>query len=302
MKKGVAVIDIGRVGLWTGVIDQHPTSRVREMVQELESIGWPCLWRPEASGRDAFVSCATMLEATTRLCVATGIAQIHARHPHTTRAGQKTLHESSGGRFLLGLGVSHAPFIEGSRGLPYRTPYSDMVSYLNAMESAPFTAVAAADEPPTVLAALGPKMLKLSATAAQGAHPYFATPEHTAYARSILGTGPLLAPEQMVVIDTDLSRARETAKVHMTRYLRLPNYTNNLLRLGFTEDDIAGPSNRLVDAVVACGPIDVAIERVAAQHAAGADHVAIQVLSTGADIPMHDWRDLAAAFDLRAAL
>jgi probable F420-dependent oxidoreductase len=293
------MIDIGRVGLWTGVIDQYPTSRVRDVVQEVESIGWPCVWRPEASGRDAFVSCATMLEATTRLRVATGIAQIHARHPHTTRAGQKTLHESSGGRFLLGLGVSHAPFIEGSRGLPYRTPYTDMVDYLAAMESAPFTAIAADDEPPTVLAALGPKMLKLSATAAQGAHPYFATPEHTAYARDILGAGPLLAPEQMVAIDTDVSRAREMAKTHMVRYLRLPNYTNNLLRLGFTEADVAGPTDRLVDAVVACGPIDVALERVAAQHAAGADHVAIQVLSNNNEIPMQQWHDLAEALGLR---
>jgi probable F420-dependent oxidoreductase len=293
------MIDIGRVGLWTGVIDQYPTSRVRDVVQEVESIGWPCVWRPEASGRDAFVSCATMLEATTRLRVATGIAQIHARHPHTTRAGQKTLHESSGGRFLLGLGVSHAPFIEGSRGLPYRTPYTDMVDYLAAMESAPFTAIAADDEPPTVLAALGPKMLKLSATAAQGAHPYFATPEHTAYARDILGAGPLLAPEQMVAIDTDVSRAREMAKTHMVRYLRLPNYTNNLLRLGFTEADVAGPTDRLVDAVVACGPIDVALERVAAQHAAGADHVAIQVLSHNNEIPMQQWHDLAEALGLR---
>jgi probable F420-dependent oxidoreductase len=293
------VIDIGRVGLWTGVIDQYPTSRVRDLVQEVESIGWPCVWRPEASGRDAFVSCATMLEATTRLCVATGIAQIHARHPHTTRAGQKTLHESSGGRFLLGLGVSHAPFIEGSRGLPYRTPYSDMVDYLAAMESAPFTAIAADDEPPTVLAALGPKMLKLSATAAQGAHPYFATPEHTAYARDIMGTGPMLAPEQMVAIDNDVSRAREMAKGHMTRYLRLPNYTNNLLRLGFTEADVAGPTDRLIDAVVACGPIEVALERIAAQHAAGADHVAVQVLSNNNEIPLQHWHDLAEALGLR---
>jgi probable F420-dependent oxidoreductase len=293
--------DIGRVGIWTGVIDQHPTSRVRDLVQELEAAGWPCVWRPEASGRDAFVSCATMLEATTRLRVATGIAQIHARHPHTTRAGQKTLHESSGGRFLLGLGVSHAPFIEGSRGLPYQTPYSDMVDYLAAMESAPFTAFAADDEPPTVLAALGPKMLKLSATAAQGAHPYFATPEHTAYARDILGNGPLLAPEQMVAIDSDVSRARDLAKVHMTRYLRLPNYTNNLLRLGFTEADVAGPTNRLIDAVVACGPIDVALERIAAQHAAGADHVAIQVLSAGSGIPMQHFNDLAVALGLSSS-
>jgi probable F420-dependent oxidoreductase len=268
-------------------------------VQELEAMGWPCLWRPEASGRDALVSSATMLEATTRLCVATGIAQIHARHPHTTRAAQKTLHESSGGRFLLGLGVSHAPFIEGSRGLPYRTPYSDMVAYLAAMQAAPFTALAAADDPPTVLAALGPKMLKLSADAADGAHPYFATPEHTAYARDILGDGPLLAPEQMVSINSDIDRAREVAKAHMSRYLRLPNYVNNLLRLGFSDADVAGPTNRLIDAVVACGPLDAAVARVYEQQAAGADHVAVQVLTADNELPIRQWSELADAFGLR---
>jgi probable F420-dependent oxidoreductase len=292
------VIDIGRVGLWTGLLDAHPTSRVRELVLELEAMGWPCLWRPESSGRDALVSAATMLEATSRLVVATGIAQIHARHPHTTRAAQLTLHESSGGRFLLGLGVSHAPFIQGSRHLPYQTPYSDMVAYLQAMKEGPFTAVAAADTPPTVLAALGPKMLRLAADSADGAHPYFTTPEHTAMARETLGAGPLLAPEQMVVIDTDLTRAHETARKHMSRYLRLPNYTNNLLRLGYTADDIAGPSDRLVDAVVACGDIDATVQRVTAHHAAGADHVCVQVLTADMEFPLSHWRELAAAFAL----
>jgi probable F420-dependent oxidoreductase len=292
------MIDIGRVGLWTGLIDAHPTARIRDLVQEIEAMGWPCLWRPEASGRDALVSAATMLEHTTRLAIATGIAQIHARHPHTTVAGQKTLHESSDGRFLLGLGVSHAPFIEGSRKLAYNTPYSDMVAYLDAMASAPFTAVAAKNEPPTVLAALGPKMLKLSATAADGAHPYFSPVEHTAFARGILGAGPLLAPEQMVVIDTDRARAHETAKVHMTRYLQLPNYTNNLRRFGFTDDDLAGPSPKLIDAVVACGSLDQVVTRINDQHAAGADHVAVQVLTRGTDLPMQQWQELAAALAL----
>jgi probable F420-dependent oxidoreductase len=208
------------------------------------------------------------------------------------------LHESSHGRFLLGLGVSHAPFIEGSRGLPYRTPYSDMVAYLDAMGSAPFTAVAAATEPPTVLAALGPKMLRLSATAANGAHPYFSPVEHTAYARDILGSGPLLAPEQMVAIDTDLDRAHDTARAAMVRYLQLPNYTNNLRRFGFTDDDLAGPSQRLIDAVVACGPIENAVERIAAQYTAGADHVAVQTLTAPGVDPISHWRELAAALDL----
>jgi len=157
------VIDIGRVGLWTSLLDQYPTSRVREVVVELESMGWPCVWRPEAAGRDALVSAAHMLDATTTLRVATGIAQIQARHPMTANAAQRTLHEASGGRFLLGLGVSHAPMITTARKLPYVTPYSDMATYLAAMKEAAFAAVGGAGEPTTVLAALGPKMLRLAA-------------------------------------------------------------------------------------------------------------------------------------------
>lgn len=293
------MIDIGSVGLWTGQLDALPTSQVRDTAQEIEELGWPCLWRPESSGRDAIVSAAHILDATSILRVATGIAQIHARHPHTAKAAQRTLHEASGGRFLLGLGVSHAPFIEGSRKLEYRTPYSDMVAYLTAMTGAPFTAVAGPDEPSTVLAALGPKMLRLAATAADGAHPYFSPVEHTAFARETMGPGPLLAPEQMVVLDTDRTRARELAVRHMARYLRLPNYANNLLRFGFTEDDLAGPSDRLIDAIVVRGDIADVIERVRQHHAAGADHVCIQVLTDApTDLPIDAWRDLAEAFAL----
>lgn len=295
---GTARIDIGRVGLWTGLVDAHPTARVREVVAEIEDMGWPCLWRHETSGRDALVSCAQMLDATTRLKVATGIAQIHARHPLTTRNAQRTLHESSGGRFLLGLGVSHAVFVEGVRGTDYRTPYSDMVGYLSAMEQAPFTAVGAADEPPTVLAALGPKMLRLAATAAQGAHPYFSPVEHTAFARETMGAGPLLAPELMVVIDGDRARATDTARRHMHRYLQLPNYTNNLRRFGFGDDDVSGPSERLIDAIVVRGTVDDVVERVREHHDAGADHVCIQVLTPDLEFPIAAWRDLADAFGL----
>lgn len=293
------MIDIGRVGLWTSLLDQHPTSRVREVVAELEALGWPCLWRPEASGRDALVSAAHMLDATTTLRVATGIAQIQARHPMTAKAAQQTLHEASDGRFLLGLGVSHAPMITTARKLPYETPYSDMAAYLAAMKEAPFSAYAAGDEPTTVLAALGPKMLRLAAEQADGAHPYFSPVEHTATARAILGPGKLLAPEQMVVIDEDLTRARELAVEHMTRYLRLPNYANNLLRHGFDEEDLAGPSPRLVDAIVVCGDVDAVVRRVGEHHAAGADHVCVQVLTArDAPLPIREWTELAAAFGL----
>ncbi len=293
------MIEIGRVGLWTGQLDALPTSQVRDLAQELEAMGWPCLWRPESSGRDALVSAAHILDATSILRVATGIAQIHARHPHTTRAAQKTLHEASGGRFLLGLGVSHAVFIEGSRKLEYRTPYTDMVTYLAAMAEAPFTAVAAPDDPPTVIAALGPKMLQLAATAADGAHPYFSPVEHTAFARETMGAGPLLAPELMAIVDTDRARAHELAARHMRRYLQLPNYANNLLRHGFNDDDVTGPSERLIDAIVVCGDVDAIVDRVRQHHDAGADHVCVQVLtSSPTELPTDEWRRLAEAFAL----
>lgn len=295
------MIDIGRVGLWTPLLDQYPTSKVKETVVELEDLGWPCLWRPETSSRDALISASVMLSATTTLRIATGIAQIQARHPLTARAAQLTLHEAYGGRFLLGLGVSHAPMIEGVRRLEYRTPYSDMAAYLSAMADARITAYTAPDEPTTVIAALGPKMLRLAADAADGAHPYFAPVEHTPYAREIIGPDKLLAPEQMVVIDTDIDRARELAVKHMVRYIQLPNYANNLLRHGFDESDLAGPSQRLIDAIVVCGDVDAVVRRVAEHHAGGADHVCVQVLTDkDAGLPMNEWRELADAFNLRA--
>lgn len=289
------MIDIGRVGLWTFHIDTIPTVRVRELVVELEEMGWPCLWRPETVGRDALVSSAHMLDASSTLKVATGIAQIHARHAITMRNAQRTLHEASGGRFLLGIGVSHLPLVEGVRKLDYSKPYSQMVDYLAEMDAAPFQAVAADDEPPTVLAALGPRMLRLAADNAQGAHPYFSPVEHTAFARETMGDGPLLAPELMVTVDDDRERATETARRAMSRYLALPNYTNNLRRFGFDDDDIAGPSERLIDAIVVRGTIDDVVARVAEHHDAGADHVCIQVLRSDGELPMREWSDLADA-------
>ena len=293
-------MDIGRVGLWTFLLDEHPTSRVRELAQEIEEMGWPALWRPESTGRDVLVSASVLLDATSRLIVASGIAQIYARHPVTAAAAQKTLFEAHQGRFLLGLGVAHAPSVEGIRKLEYRTPYSDMVAYLKAMEVAPYTAVEPATKAPTVLAALGPRMLKLSADAADGAHPYFTPPEHTATAREILGQGPLLAPEQMVAIDTNVDRAREVARTNMARYLKLPNYTSNLLRCGFTQTDIDHLTDRLVDGIVACGDIDVTVERVQQHLDAGADHVCIQVLvaENDLDVTVDHWHRLAEAFNL----
>lgn len=292
-------VDIGRVGIWQGVLDAQPSNRVRELAAEIEAMGWPALWLPESTGRDAMVSSSVLLAATTHMKVATGIAQIHGRDPVTMANGQRTLAEAFDGRFLLGIGVSHQPLIEGVRKQPYTKPYSLMKRYLAAMAEAPFTAHGPDSPPPTVLAALGPKMLELARDAAQGAHPYFVPPEHTAIARAALGPAPLLAVEQMVVLDTDAERARSLARSHMKRYLALPNYAGNLRRLGFGDDDLggeAGPSDRLVDAIVVWGDEAAVVERVAEHHDAGADHVCVQVLvAERTEVPVEAWRRLAGA-------
>ncbi|MCP3857666.1 MAG: LLM class F420-dependent oxidoreductase [Actinomycetia bacterium] len=289
-------IDIGTFGVWTSLLDLHPTGQVREVVAELDDMGWGALWRPESSGRDPLVSAALWLDACPRMAVATGIAQTYARHPLTTMAAGRTLDEAFPGRFLLGLGVSHAPMVEGVRGLDYSTPLRDMEEHLDAMDAAPFTGFGPDGRPPRILAALGPKMLALSATKADGAHPYFATPEHTAQAREIIGPDKFLAPEHMVLLETDPDRARRVARDNMARYLALPNYANNLKRLGFTDDDISSVSDRLVDAIVLWGDLDSIVARVREHLDAGADHVCVQALvEDPADLPLDNWRRLAEA-------
>lgn len=258
-------------------------------------MGWPTLWIPEAVGRDPFVSASVMLGATSTLKIATGIVQIHARHPMTAVAAQKTVAEAFDNRFLLGIGVSHGPMIEGIRKLDYSKPYSYMVEYLDAMEGALYMAAGPEENPPVVLAALGPKMLALAAERTAGAHPYFVPPEHTATAREIMGPDALLAPEQKVCLETDPEAARALARENMAFYMDLPNYVNNLHRLGFTEADTSDLSDRLVDAVVAWGDLDSIKARIQAHHDAGADHVAVQVLAPRGELPLAQWRTLADA-------
>jgi probable F420-dependent oxidoreductase len=195
----------------------------------------------------------------------------------TMRAIQHTLAEASGGRFVLGLGVSHAPMVSGIRGHEYGKPVTTMRSYLESMKKALYVGPKAGEEAPIVLAALRRNMLRLAAEKTSGAHPYFVPPEHTARAREILGKGPILAPEQMVLLETDARRAREIARANMRTYLGLPNYRKSLQWLGFTESDLAdGGSDRLVDAIVAWGDEKAIAERIQAHRDAGADHVCIQ--------------------------
>jgi probable F420-dependent oxidoreductase len=290
-------MDIGRVGIWTFQLDLQPMARAQELAAELEELGYGAVWLPEAVSREAVANSALILSATSRIAVCTGIASIWARDPMAMAQAHKTLSEAFPDRFLLGLGVSHQPMVEGLRHQNYERPYSAMKAYLDAMDAAPFFGVQPAAEPQRVLAALGPKMLALSADRARGAHPYFVPVEHTAEARGVLGAGPLLAPEQAAVLETDPGKAREIARQHMATYLGLPNYTNNLRRYGFGDDDIKnGGSDRLVDAIVAWGDVDAVVRRVRAHHDAGADHVCVQVLSSDIRaVPQREWRDLAEA-------
>ena len=288
-------MQLGRLGLWTFQLDLQPMSRAREAVAELESLGYGAIWVPEAVGREPFANCSMLLSGGERIVLATGIASIHARTAMTMQAGWKTVSEAYPERFLLGLGVSHQPMVEGVHGHAYDKPYTTMVQYLDAMDRGMFFAAGPTTPLRRALAALGPRMLRLSAERGEGAHPYFVPVEHTAEARSVLGDGPLLAPEQAVVFDTDPTSARATARNFMRTYLGLPNYTNNLKRFGWTDADIAdGGSDRLVDAIVAWGSLDDIAARVKAHHDAGADHVCVQVLprEQGA-LPMAEWRELA---------
>lgn len=288
-------MDIGRVGIWTPTLDSVSSAEAAGVASSLEELGFSTLWIPETAGRDPFVTATLLLAATTRLRVATGIANIYARDAMTMSNTQRALEEAFPGRFLLGLGVSHELVVNMLRKHDYSKPYSRMVEYLDEMDGAPFAAVGPTERPPTVLAALGPKMLRLAADRASGAHTYLVPVEHTAYARNLLGAEPILATELMAVIDADLDRARNTARKVVAGYLSLPNYANNLKRLGFSDDDIAG-SDRIVDAIVACGDASAIRERVDAHLVAGASHVCVQVLERDPrGVPRAAWSDLAAA-------
>ena len=288
-------MDIGRVGIWTFAFELHPTAQVREAAAIIEDLGYGAIWIPEALGREAFAHSALLLAATKRIPVATGIANIWGRDAMAMAAGQKTLAEAWPNRFLLGIGVSHAPLV-GLRGHAYDKPLSAMRQYLDAMDSALYNAPPP-PEAPLVIGALAPKMLALAAERTAGAHPYFVPPEHTRRSRAALGPTKLLAPEQAVILERDPAVAREIARAHMQTYLQLPNYVNNLQRLGFEDADIRdGGSDKLVDAIVAWGDVGAVVDRVRAHHAAGADHVCIQVLPRETTaMPIAEWRTLAAA-------
>lgn len=268
---------MGRVGVWLGSLGALPAQQERAAVAEIERHGYGAIWFGEGpANREALSHAALLLQASQRMTVATGIASIWARDATAAINGANTLNEGFGERFLLGLGVSHAPAVN-SRGHDYARPLTAMRTYLEAIAAGTYHAPAPAEPSPVVIAALGPKMLELARERTAGAHPYFVPPEHTARARAALGPDRLLAPEQVVVLERDPARARELGRRHMALYLMLPNYVNNLHALGYTEQDVSGGgSDRLVDAIVAWGEADRIAERVREHLAAGADHVAVQ--------------------------
>ena len=284
----------GTTGLWTMTLDAQPVEDLRAIVAELDGLGVSALWLPEAWGREALVNASLALAASTRMTIATGIASIWARDAVAAVNGARTLSAASAERFVLGLGVSHRPLVERLRGHHYESPLAAMRAYLEAMDAAPMHAADANERTPRVIAALGPKMLALAASHADGAHTYLVTPEHTASARAHLGRA-FLAVEQAVVLGAGREDFLQRAHAHLDFYTGLENYRNNWKRLGFADEDfVRGGSERLCDAMVVHGDRDEVRARVAEHLALGADHVCLQVL--GPDVsqpPLEDWRALA---------
>lgn len=291
------MMQLSSIGIWTRQFEDYPAANAQEAAAELEQLGFGAIWFGEAFGREALTHAGLLLAGTKKIVIATGIANIYGRDPLAMAAGQKTLAEAYPDRFVLGLGVSHVPLVEQLRGHRYEKPIAAMRAYLDAMDQAPYRSVAPATKPVRMLAALGPKMLELAAQRTDGAHPYNTTPEHTAQARAIMGQGPKLCPEQAVIFETDAATARAIGREFLALYLTLPNYTDNFLRLGFSEADFQnGGSDRLIDSLIAWGDVEQIRSRVRAHQAAGADHVCVQVLTKDPHaLPMKEWRDLAAA-------
>jgi probable F420-dependent oxidoreductase len=272
-------MQLGKLGVWAPM-DVLSAAEGALFAQRVEGWGYAALWLPESRGRDVLVHSSWLLANTKSLIVAPGIANIYARDPMAMANGQRALAEQSGGRFLLGIGVSHAPTVVGLRGHSYGKPVTTMRAYLQGMQAAPYLAPDPPERPLTVVAALGPRMMALSAELADGAHPYNVPPEHTADARRILGSGKLLCPEVWVLLETDASAARSAARQALASYMRLDNYVNNWRRIGFGDDELAGGgSDRFIDANVGWGSEEAIRKRIQEHWDAGADHVCIQSIN-----------------------
>jgi probable F420-dependent oxidoreductase len=293
-------VTLGSIGLWTAALDGVPVAEVPDLVGEIDEQGWGSLWFGEAWGREAFTAAQLYLRASKRITVGTGIASIYGRDAVSAAAAARTLQAAYAGRFVLGLGVSHAPLVERMRGHTYGKPVTAMRDYLDAIGRTVALVPGEQDLPPMVLAALGTRMLELSRDRTDGAHPYKVTPDHTAGAREILGPEPLLVVEQAAVVDPaadhDHSIWQERTHAHLNLYTGLPNYRSSWIRQGFDESDLVrGGSERLAEVMVPRG-IEATRKRVQEHLDAGASTVLVQVL--GSDVftpPRADWASLAEA-------
>lgn len=286
---------IGRLGVWTFRLDLMTAAAAREFVVALEALGYRALWIPESVvSKEIFSHAALLLGAGHRIIVASGIANIWARDAVAMANGARALGEAYPERFVLGLGVSHEPAVR-RRGGTYVRPLRHMREYLDSMDASRSRTPDPPVPVPRLLAALGPKMLRLAAERTLGAHPYFVPVEHTPFARRELGDDPVLAVEQAAILETDPAIARRVAREHMAGYLRLENYANNLRRLGWNEADLAdGGSDALVDAIVAWGDRGVIRDRIERHLAGGADHVCVQMLETPTRPLLDQLREVAS--------
>lgn len=275
-------VDLGRVGMWSGRLQRLAASEAAEFATEWDELGFGALWVPESpAGKDVLTFTAILLGATPRIVLATGIANIWARDPVAMTSARKTVGDAYPGRFVLGVGVSHKSTAV-MRGHQYDRPLATMRRYLAAMNEAPFDGHPPEADPPTVVAALGPKMIATAGELADGIHPFLTSPEHTAGARAILGDDKIIAVELGVVLTTDVAAAREAARANLARYLKWPNYRNHFIRSGYDEAALAtGGSDRLIDATYALGGVDAVRDRVDEHLSAGADHVAVQIIDGG---------------------
>lgn len=284
-------MELAGVGIWSSQLRYGDASESASAAAELDDLGFTALWIPDVGG-PVFDAVGRLLAATRRTVIATGILNLWMHSPTDVAASYADLTAEHGDRFLLGIGVSHAPLIDAGEPGRYRKPLAATATFLDGLDAAPRPVPV--DR--RVLAALGPKMLRLSATRARGAHPYLVTPDHTASARATLGDGALLLPEQTAILCDSADEARSIGTDWLRAYLALPNYANNLLRTGFSEDDVANISDRLFDAIIAWGDEEAIMGRVAEHRAAGADHVCVQVLRADPrEFPLEEWRRIAAA-------
>ncbi len=284
-------MDFSKVGIWSADLRFGDRGEAADAAAELEELGYGALWFPDGGG-PVFDAARNLLAATRETVVATGILNLWMHEPAEAVDGYASLNGDFPDRFLMGIGVSHAPAIDQMREPgTYRKPLAAMKAFLDELDSG------TPPVPPErrVLAALGPKMLDLAAERTGGVHPYLVTPEHTRIAREAVGGDRLVLPEQTVVLCSTREEARSSAEGWLRDYLALPNYANSMLRLGFTQEDVDTVSDRLFDAIIAWGDEEANKARVDEHIAAGADQVCVQVVTGKQELPREQWRRLAPA-------